>query len=70
VLQTEGFLRYQTHDGKGQSHTLIFSLAAGEPAHNIPKPRRVTEGINSFSLQFLRRVLMDAGFPLKSFCRE
>ncbi len=67
MLQTEGFLRFHTSE-KGSGGTLVFSLVAGEAAHNIPAPRRASEGINSFSLQFLRRVLMDAGFPLLSFC--
>ncbi len=67
VLQGEGFLRFHTHDGKGTAHTLVYSLVAGEGAHNIPKPRQSREGINSFSLQFLRRLLLDAGFPLKAF---
>jgi hypothetical protein len=49
------------------SPPLQFSGVAGEAAHNVPKPRRPTDGINSFTLQFVRRLILDQGFPLRAF---
>ena len=44
-----------------------FSGVTGEGAHNVPKPRRPTDGINAYTVQFIRRCLLDAGLPLRSF---
>ena len=66
ALQAEGFLRFSSHESKAPAYTLIYSNVVGEAAHSVPRPRRATEGVNSFTLQFVRRLIIDHGVPLRA----